>query len=135
MFKLPLGSLWEKTKLCNCLAWGTHPEEKKKVEDYYFLSFDILSWTKCNGNGYLKSTSTLKALKSNPKIYDENKVHYIMPTCSPNLFSLYKTHSEYSVLSANNYDLAIFDLSLGFYTPKLWFHCMILEEERHKMKL
>lgn len=55
---------------------------------------------------------------------------------APNICSVYAmTHSEYSVLRANNCDLAIFDLSLSFYAPKLWFHCMVLEEERHKVKL
>lgn len=54
----------------------------------------------------------------------------------PNICSVYTmTHSEYSVLSANNWDIPIFDLSLGFPTPRLWFHCMLLEEKRHKMKL
>lgn len=55
---------------------------------------------------------------------------------APNICSIYTTtHSENSVLSANNYDLPISDLSLRFYAPKLWCHGMILEEERHQMKL
>lgn len=55
---------------------------------------------------------------------------------APNICSVYTmTHSENSGLSANNHHLPIFDLPLGFHTPQLWFHCMALEAERHKMKL
>lgn len=55
---------------------------------------------------------------------------------APNICSVYtRPHSEYSGLCANKHHLPIFDLSLGFHTPKLWFQCLTLGAERHKMKL